>query len=104
MHRGTTHPKPATPSQEQRPTGKRDTATEKKKKRATSPARKKGDGGTGTTKPGTEKKSAKNAPRQPSQERRGKAETRAQHTRPHRTPKPETAGVKRGAHETTHVP
>ena len=32
---------------------------EKKKKRATSPARKKGDGGTGTTKPGTGKKKEK---------------------------------------------
>ena len=32
-HRGTTHPKPATPSQEQRPTGKRDTETSRKKKK-----------------------------------------------------------------------
>ena len=82
---------------------------EKKKKRATSPARKKGDGGTGTTKPGKKKKkkrknqSAKNTPRQPSQEGLGTGETRAQHTRPHRAPEPETAGGKRGAHETTHV-
>ena len=56
-HRGTTQPKPATPSQEQRPTGKRDTETSRhtprKKKRASSPARKKGHGGTGTTRPGT---------------------------------------------------
>ena len=49
-------------------------------------------------------KSAKNTPRQPSQEGRCTAETRAQHARPHRTPEPETAGGKRGAHETTHVP
>ena len=49
-------------------------------------------------------KSAKNTPRQHSQEGLGTAETRAQHTRPHRTPEPETAGGKRGAHETTHVP
>ena len=48
--------------------------------------------------------SAKNTPRQPSQEGQGTGETRAQHTRPHRTPEPETAGGKRGAHETTHVP
>ena len=56
-HRGTTQPKPATPSQGQRPSGKRDTETcrhtPRKKKRASSPARKKGDGGTGTTRPGT---------------------------------------------------
>ena len=80
-----------------------------KKKRATSPARKKGDGGTGTTKPGKKKKkrknqSAKNTPRQPSQEGLGTAGTRAQHTRPHRTPEPKTAGGKRDANETTHVP
>ena len=52
----------------------------------------------------TQKKSAKNTPRQPSQEGRGTAETRAQHARPHRTPEPETAGGKRCAHATTHVP
>ena len=34
----------------------------------------------------------------------GTGETRARHTRPHRAPEPETAGGKRGAHETTHVP
>ena len=51
-----------------------------------------------------EKKSAKKTPRQPSQERRGTAETQAQHARPHRTPEPETAGGKQSAHETTHVP
>ena len=94
--------------------GKRDTETSrhtprKREKRASNPARKKGDGGTGTTRPGTgtpskKKKNAKNTPRQPSQERLGTAGTRAQHTRPHRTPEPETAGSKRGAHATTHVP
>ena len=57
-HRGTTQRKPATPNQEQRPTGKRDTETCRhtprwKKKRASSPARETGDGGTGTTRPGT---------------------------------------------------
>ena len=86
----------------------------KKKKRATSPARKKGDGGTGTTKPRKkkkkekkkpkQKKKKKNTPRQPSQDGLGTGETRARHTRPHRAPEPETAGGKRGAHETTHVP
>ena len=56
-HGETTQPKPATPSQEQRPTGKRDRKTcrhtPRKKERASSQARKKGDGGTGTTRPGT---------------------------------------------------
>ena len=112
-HGGTTQPKPATQSQEQRPTGERDAETcrhtPRKKKRASGPARKKGDGGTGTTRPGTgtpckTKKSAKNTPRQPSQEGLGTAGTRAQHAPPHRTPEPETAGGKRGAHETTHIP
>ena len=83
----------------------------KKKKRATSPARKKGDGGTGTTKPRKKKKrkektkaKKKNTARQPSQDGLGTGETRARHTRPHRAPEPETAGGRRGAHETTHVP
>ena len=50
------------------------------------------------------KRKKKNTPRQPSQDGLGTGETRAQHTRPHRAPEPETAGGKRGAHETTHVP
>ena len=49
-------------------------------------------------------KKKKNTPRQPSQEGLGTDDTGAQHTRPHRAPEPETAGGKRGAHETTHVP
>ena len=49
-------------------------------------------------------RSAKNTPRQPSQKGLGTGEIRAQHTRPHGTPEPETAGGKQGAHETTHVP
>ena len=113
-HRGTTQPKPASPSQEQRPTGKRDTETcrhtpRKKKEPAAQPERKR-MGGQGPQGPGQghpakkQKKSAKNTPRQPSQEGLGTVETRAQHARPHRTPEPETAGGKRGAHETTHVP
>ena len=60
-HRGTNQPKPATPSQEQRPSGRRETQNaqthttrkRKKQKRASNPARKRGDGGTGTTRPGT---------------------------------------------------
>ena len=56
------------------------------------------------TKKKKKKKSATITPRQPGQEGLGTAETRAQHTRPHRTPEPETAGGKRGAHATTHVP
>ena len=108
-HRGTTHPKSATPSQERRPTGKRDTETSKKKNREppAHPGRI-GIGGTGTTRPGTgEKKKTraqKTHPDQPSQEGLGTAEARAQHTHPHHTPEPERAGGKRGAHETTHVP
>ena len=113
-HRGTGGP-PTQNRQHQAsnsgPRGKGTPKRTKKKKRATSPARKKGDGGTGTTRSETEKKrkkrknkSAINTPRQPSQKGLGTAGTRAQHTRPHRTPEPETAGGKRGAHETTHVP
>ena len=96
-HRGTTHPKPATPGQEQRPTGKRDTETKTKKKREP-PAQpeRKGMEGQGPQSPRQEKKSAKNTPRQPSQEGLRTAETRAQHTRPHRTPEPETAGGQAG--------
>ena len=92
--------------------GEKGDGKKKKKKRATSPARKKGDGGTGTTKPRKKKirkektkaQKKKNTPRQPSQDGLGTGETRAQHTRPHRAPEPETAGGKRGAHETAHVP
>ena len=93
--------------------GKEGHRNEKKKKREP-PAQpeRKGMEGQGPQSPGQRKKetkkkkrkSAKNTPRQPSQEWLGTAETRAQHTRPHRTPEPETAGGKRGAHETTHVP
>ena len=74
----------------------------KKKRKASNPARKKGDGVTRTTRPGTgtaKKKSAKNTPRRPSQEGLGTAGTRAQHTRPQRTPEPETAGGKQGAQQ-----
>ena len=52
----------------------------------------------------TKAKKKKNTPRQPSQDGLGTGETRARHTRPHRAPEPETAGGKRGAHKTTHVP
>ena len=110
-HRGTGGP-PTQNRQHQAsnsgPRGKGTPKRENKKRRPTSPARKKGDGGTGATQPGKKNKrknkSAKNTPRQPSQEGLGTAETRAKHTRPHRTPEPETAGGKRGAPATTHVP
>ena len=45
----------------------------------------------------------KNTPRQPNQEGRGTAETRAQHARPHGTPQPGKAGNKRGAGTNTHT-
>ena len=113
-HGGTSQPKPATPSQKQRPTGKRDTETcrhtpQKKKKRQQPSPKERGwgdrdhkarDRGTQQKK---KKKRAKNTPRQPSHRGLGTAQTRAQHARPHRTPEPETAAGKRGAHETTHV-
>ena len=92
---------------------KRDTQKKKKKKREP-PAQPEGKGmeGQGPQSPGKKKKrkektkaqKKKNTPRQPSQDGLGTGETRAQHTRPHRAPEPETAGGKRGAHETTHVP
>ena len=44
----------------------------------------------------------KNTPRQPNQERRGTAGTRAQHARPHSTPQPGKAGNKRGTRTNTH--
>ena len=87
------------------------------KKKSQQPSPKKGDGGTGTTRPGTgtasnrhhkakprhaQKKSAKNTPRQPNQERRGTVEPRAQHARPHTAPQPGKAGNKRGARTNTH--
>ena len=58
-HRGTTQPKPATPSREQRPTGKRDTqntqthTTLGREKKTNNAAQKRGDGGTETTRPKT---------------------------------------------------
>ena len=85
----------------------------KKKKKREPPAQpeRKGMEGQGPKSPEKKKKrkektkaKKKNTPRQPSQDGLGTGETRAQHTRPHRAPEPETAGGKRGAHETTHVP
>ena len=88
--------------------------TRKKNKEPVAHPSPKGDGGPGATRPRTgtpgnrhhkaNKKKRKKHTRQPSEEERGTAETRAQHARPHRTPEPETAGGKRSAHETTHVP
>ena len=94
--------------------GHRNMQTHTNKKGSQHPSPNKEDGGTGTTRPGTgtpsnrhhkakKKKITGNTPRQPSQEERGTAETRAQYACPHRTPEPETAGGKRSAHKTTHV-
>ena len=101
--------KPGTAAHREKGHRNMQTHTTKKKEPAAQPERK-GMGGQGPQGPGqghpatdTKKKSAKNTPRQPSQEGRGTAETRAQHARPHRTLEPETAGGKRNAHETTHV-
>ena len=105
------------------PTGKgtpknadRHHAGQKKTKRDSSPARKKGNGGTGTTRPRTgtasnrhhkaqpkhAKKNETNTPRQPIQEGRGTAETRAQHAGPYTAPQPGMAGNKRGARTNMH--
>ena len=112
-HRGTGGP-PTQNRQHQAsnsgPRGKGTPKRKKKRKKGEPPAQpeRKGMEGQGPQSPEKKNKrknkSAKNTPRQPSQEGLGTAETRAQHTRPHRTPEPETAGGKRGAHETTHVP
>ena len=63
-----------------------------------------GQPATDTTKPNqdTPKKSAKNTPRQPNQEWRGTAKTRAKHARPHIAPQPGKAGKKRGARTNMH--
>ena len=90
------------------------TMLEKKKEPPAQPKRK-GMGGQGpegpgqgqpatdTTKPNqdTEKKSAKNTPRQPNQEGWGTAETRAKHARPHTAPQP---GERRGTTPCTAPP
>ena len=99
-HWGTTQPKPATPSQEQRPTGKRNTETcrhtPRKRNRASSPARKKGDGGTGTTRPGTGTPSNRHHKAKKKKRKKHTATTqprRAGHSRdpgPARTPTPHT--------------
>ena len=84
---------------------------EKKKREPPAQPERKGMEGQGPQSPEKKKKKKrknqrkkKNTPRQPSQDGLGTGETRARHTRPHRAPEPETAGGKRGAHETTHVP
>ena len=103
-HRGTTQPKPATPSQQQRPTGSTETGkcrhTPRKKKRASSPAQKKLDGGTGTRRPGTGTPSNKHHKKK--QKRKKHTPTtqprRAGHSRdtgPPRTPTPH-AGTRNG--------
>ena len=105
-HKGTTHPKPATPSQEQRPTGKMDTETSKKKKGepAAQPERK-GMGGQGPRGPGQEhpkgkKKAQKTHPDNPA--KKGWAQPR-----PGPSTHAHTARLnwkRRGAHATTHIP
>ena len=82
----------APPSREQRPTGKRDAQNAQthttQKKRTSNPPLKRGDGGTGTTRPGTgtaSNRRKRNTPGQPNQEGRGTGEIRAQHPRPHST-------------------
>ena len=94
--------------------GEKGHGKKKKKKKREPPAQpeRKGMEGQGPQSPEKKKKRKEktkaqkknNTPRQPSQDGLGTGETRAQHTRPHRAPEPETAGGKRGAHETTHVP
>ena len=81
----------------------------KKKKRASSPAPKKGDGGAGTTRPGTgtpreKKKAQKTHPDNPA--KKGWAQPRPGPSTHARTARRnlKTAGGKRGAHATTHVP
>ena len=103
--------KPVTADQGEKGHGKK-----KKKKKREPPAQpeRKGMEGQGPQSPEKKKekkrknqsakKKKKNTPRQPSQDGRSTGETRAQHKRPHRAPEPETAGGKRGTHETTHVP
>ena len=60
-----------------------------------------GPQGPGQGQPATEKEK-KNTPRLADQEGRGTAETRAQHPRPHSTPRPGKAGNKQGAPTNTH--
>ena len=103
----TSNTKPGTAAHREKGHRNMRTHTTKKKEPAAKPERR-GMGGQGPQGPGqgypAKKKNAKNIPRQPSHEKLGTAETRAQHARPHRTPEPETAGGKWGAHKTTQVP
>ena len=95
---GTT--KPGTAAQRKKGRPKRtDTRHAKNKKEPATHPEREGTGGQGPQGPGqgqpaTEKK--KNTPRQPDQEGRGTAETRAQHPRPHSTTRPGKAGNKGG--------
>ena len=105
--------KPVTADQGERGHGKKKKKKKKRKREPPAQPETKGLEGQGPQSPEKEKKKKrknqsakkkKNTPRQPSEEGLGTGETQAQHTRPHGAPEPETAGGKRGAHETTHVP
>ena len=113
-HRGTTQRKQATPSQEQRPTMKRGTKTCRhtpRKKKSQQPSLKergwrdrdhKARDRDTQQKKKRKKKPKKYTPRQPSQERLGTAETRAQHARPQRTPEQRGASRARTKPHTSH--
>ena len=91
----------ATISQEQRPTGKRDTETSRKKKKKESQQPSPKERGWGDR---DHKAGDGNTQKKEKEEGLGTAKTRAQHTGLHCTPETETAGGKQGAHATTHVP
>ena len=110
-HRGTGGPPTQNRQHQASNSGPRGKGTRKKKSERERPAQpeRRGMEGQGPQSQKKKKKkkrknqSAKNTPRQCSQEGLGTGETRAQHTRPHRTPEPETAGGKRGAREKPHT-
>ena len=120
-HRGTTQPKPATPSQEQGPNGKKetqkhaDTHHEKKKSQQPSPKErgwgdrdhKARDRDTQQPTPqsqtkNTQRKKRKKHTPTDQQNERGTAKTRAQHARQHTAPQPGKGGNKRGTRTNTH--
>ena len=109
--------KPVTAAQREKGHRNMQTHTTLKKKRSGQPSPKENGWGDRTTRPGTgtasnrhhkakprhaRKRSTKNTPRQPNQEERGTAETRAQQARPHTASQPGKAGNKRGARTNRH--
>ena len=111
-HRGTTRSKPATPSQEQRPTGKKDTEAcrhtprKKKKKEPAAQPERKGMGGQGPEGPG-QGHPATNTTKSNQEKKKGKKHTptaqprRAGHSRdlgPARTPTPHS-GTENGGRQ-----